>query len=154
MKRWKTTRIFYYLLYSYYCWSPQTNISAFGQTTNSSSHFDIPRSKSVLTKNETSLSNLHGKYTANEINEIISHLYDDLRSDRMIDHNLHHNIAILLFICGDKRNEIAVPACDISTEIPIDWNEFSLTTWYILNWSVFLICCAEYKIKMCVLYHC
>ena len=93
---------------------------AYGQTTNSSSHFDIPRSKSVLTKNETSLSNLHGKYTANEINEIISHLYDDLRSDRMIDHNLHHNIAILLFICGDKRNEIAVPACDISTEIPID----------------------------------
>ena len=99
---------------------PTCQYLAYGQTSNGSNPFDIPGSKSVLTKNETSLSNLHGKYTANEINEIISHLYDDLRSDRMIDHNLHHNIAILLFICGDKRNEIAVPACDISTEIPID----------------------------------
>ena len=89
------------------------------QKSNSSSPFDLPISKSVL-KNATSSSNIQGKYTADEINEIISNLYDDLRSDNMTEHHLHHNIGILLFICGDKKNEYATPACDISTEIQTD----------------------------------
>ena len=89
------------------------------QKPNSSSPFDIPISKSAL-NNATSSSNIQGIFTANEINEIISHLYDDLRSDNTTERHLHHNIGILLFICGDKRNENATPACDISTEIPSD----------------------------------
>lgn len=89
------------------------------QKSNGSSPFDLPVSKSVL-KNATSSSNIQGKYTANEINEIISNLYDDLRSDNTTEQHLHHNIGILLFVCGDKKNENATPACDISTEIQTD----------------------------------
>jgi len=89
------------------------------KSNSSSSPFDLPISKSVL-KNATSSSNIQGKYTANEINEIISNLYDDMRSDNRTEHHLHHNIGILLFVCGDKKNENATPACDISTEIQTD----------------------------------
>jgi len=101
---------------------PTCQYLAYGQTSNGSNPFDIPGSKSVLTKNETSLSNLQGKYTANEINEIIYNLYDDyLRSDRKTEHNHFHNIAIILdFICSDKTNEDAIEACDIVSEFPID----------------------------------
>ena len=42
------------------------------------------------------------------------------RSDKTTEHHPHHNIGILLFICGDKANENAMPVCDISTEIPTD----------------------------------
>lgn len=109
------------------------------QKSNSSSPFDLPASKSVL-KNATSSSNIQGKYTANEINEIISNLYDDLRSDNTTEQHLHHNIGILLFVCVDKKNENATPACDISTEIQTDWNKLCLTAdftppYVIAKWS-------------------
>ncbi|HKX20576.1 MAG TPA: hypothetical protein VJM74_02770 [Nitrososphaeraceae archaeon] len=104
---------------------PTSQYLVFGQSSNSSSPFDITnqsRSKSDLTKNETSLSDLEGKYTSTDINEKIYNLYDDyLRSNKKTDQDHFHDIAVLIdFICSNKTYEDAIEACDIVTEFPID----------------------------------
>lgn len=104
---------------------PISQYFVYGQTSNNSSPFDFSnqsRSESILTKNATFPSDLEGKYTSTEINEIIYNLYDDyLRSDRKADHDHFHSIGVLIdFICSNKIYEDTIEACDIASEFPID----------------------------------